>query len=275
MNNATKLALFAVGVSLLSLIFVLWVNQEISQLKPQASPQEPTRQETQTSEGPNVVELPENLRHLSALTVQVKTPFGEGSGLLVKSGDTPYCWTAGYLVEHLYYEEKEAGRKWNSASIIIPKGDGFCLIPADVIRYSDPLAPALLRLRESLPLPVSTVFAESTPAVDTQVYHVGCFPPSSPSFTTKGTVTTIGEVYGGHTYDAVSQMGLSGSGGGGVFTKDGTCLGMMMLGRNAGDLILPAREIRQWAKDKNVLWALDSTAPMPSEEELKTIPIEG
>lgn len=225
------------------------------------------------------VDLPDRLRHLAALTVRVKTGMVEGSGLLVKRGETPYLWTAGYVVEGLRQEKvtkDPAGAEttivtWSPATIIDLKGDSHCEIPADVIRYGGRDAPALLRLREKLFLPKSTVFAEEReiPLTRTVVYH----PLPLDIRGIKGTFIGT-RVYQGQIYDVTSQVAVAGSAGGGVFTEEGTCIGIVMRGGANICLILPSRKIHKWAKEKNVAWAIDPSVPMPSEEELKKIPIE-
>ncbi len=52
---------------------------------------------------------------------------------------------------------------------------------------------------------------------------------------------------------------------------------MGMLVKGAGEtfnLIVPARRIRSWAKKADIEWAIDDKVALPSEEDLKKIPIE-
>lgn len=285
MNKTTKICL-GVWACLIALVLGSLVYFELTKV-----PQEPTQQAlpspvTKEHEEPQPIELPDHLRHLSAITTRVKATQTEGSGLLVKRGETPYLWTAGYVVDGLRREEKTKNPTtgiettvvtWSPATALVTKKDLRVEITADVIRYDGPAAPALLRLRETLLLSKSAVFAEEEviPTVGLVVYHVADFSLFPSSYVAKGSIMTVSRVYDEHTYDVTSKMGIPGSGGGGVFTEEGTCIGMVMRGGGDFDLILPSREIRRWAKDKNVLWALDLTVPMPSEEELKKIPIEG
>lgn len=289
MDKTTKRYL-VVGACLIALIMGSAVYFGFFAKEPttptEAAEQKPVPTVVETPEENDVAGLlPENLHHLYDLTIRVKTTWAEGSGLLVKRGETPYLWTAGYVVGTLRKEEKTKNPTtgiettvvtWSPATSLVIKGDSRVEITADVIRYSGPDAPALLCLRETLPLSKSAVFAEEEviPTVGLAVYHVADS-PLFPSYVAKGSITTIGKVYDERTYDVTSRMGIPGSGGGGVFTEKGTCIGMVMRGTGDADLILPSREIRRWAKDKGVLWALDPTVPMPSEEELKKIPIDG
>lgn len=231
------------------------------------------------------VPLPEDLQYLYDLTVGVKATWTHGSGLLVKRDETLYLWTAGYVVDTMRKEEVTTDTvtstqttviTWLPVTALVIKKDLRTEITADVIRYEGLDAPALLRLRETRPLSKSAVFAEQEviPTVGLVVYHVADS-PLFPYYTAKGSITTIGKVYDERTYDVTSQIGIPGSGGGGVFTEEGTCIGMVMRGTGDGNLILPSREIRRWAKEKDVLWALDQFVPLPSEEERKKIPVEG
>ncbi len=60
-----------------------------------------------------------------------------------------------------------------------------------------------------------------------------------------------------------------------MFLKDGRMMGMLVKG--AGEtfnLIVPARRIRSWAKKADIEWAIDDKVALPSEEDLKKMPIE-
>ena len=50
-----------------------------------------------------------------------------------------------------------------------------------------------------------------------------------------------------------------------------------MLVRGAGEtfnLIVPVRRMQNWCEENKILWALDPKVAMPSEAELKKIPVE-
>ena len=56
---------------------------------------------------------------------------------------------------------------------------------------------------------------------------------------------------------------------------DGRYVGMLVRGAGEGfNLIVPVRRMRKWAKNANVLWALDPRVKMPSEDDMKKIPVE-
>jgi hypothetical protein len=65
-------------------------------------------------------------------------------------------------------------------------------------------------------------------------------------------------------FDQTSCMGYPGSSGGGVYTTDGKCIGLLVLGAGPGlNFIVPGRRMLVWARKMKIEWALDPTVPMP------------
>lgn len=206
---------------------------------------------TQKQEEPNFAELPAHLDHLKTVTVRVQSQWAQGSGILVRRNGVSYVWTAQHIVGDL---------QGLPATIVTPKGSA---ILADV-EMQDALADiALLRLREEPASLASTIFVEDgyVPREGATVYHVGTSPLHPSPYATKGTVRSTGKVYEGQTYDVTSLIGIAGSGGGGIFEENGRCIGLLARGGTDFCLIIPHREIRQWAQGKGVLWVLDPTVP--------------
>ena len=78
-------------------------------------------------------------------------------------------------------------------------------------------------------------------------------------------------------YDEASVESGPGSGGGCVYNlKTGDCLGMITMGKTTERItwFVSARSMRAWAKKKGILFAFDPTVPVPSDAELKKLPIE-
>lgn len=77
-------------------------------------------------------------------------------------------------------------------------------------------------------------------------------------------------------YSRATLYSIAGSGGGCVFCpKTGDALGMIVASdRQTVTLFVSSHEMLQWARAKGVAWAIDPTVPMPSEVELKKLPIE-
>jgi len=99
------------------------------------------------------------------------------------------------------------------------------------------------------------------------------FPYGEPMFTT-GMFSYVGRVYDDYVYDQSSLIVYPGSSGGGVFNENQKCVGLVMRMRGAGlNYIAPIRRMQEWAKEEGIEWALNSSKPMPSAEELKKIPL--
>jgi hypothetical protein len=81
-----------------------------------------------------------------------------------------------------------------------------------------------------------------------------------------------------HIFDQTTCTAFPGSSGGGVFLKqDGDTRYVGMLVRGAGEgfnLIVPIRRMTEYCKEHKIMWALDKSVNMPSEEDLKKMPVE-
>ncbi|OGJ58024.1 hypothetical protein A3H22_01110 [Candidatus Peribacteria bacterium RIFCSPLOWO2_12_FULL_55_15] len=270
MERKWHLVKVLIGVGLVVVVF------SAVHLVTRQTPEPPPVVQKQAEIKENEVVLPDHLRHLSRIVVRVRTHKSSGSGILVKRGKRIFIWTAGYIAHAC---RDTTGEFSTAAWVSVPLVNGTDDVPASVIRYGGLDGPALLELygkhfRQGEPyIPQSTVFAkeETSSKIGDTVWHTTPFL----SLATKGIIKELGRVYQSITYDVTTPISVAGSGGGGVFTEEGICLGMVMLG--SADLscfILPSREIRRWAKAKGVAWAIDPLVPMPSEEELKKLPIE-
>jgi len=95
---------------------------------------------------------------------------------------------------------------------------------------------------------------------------------------TAGIVAQIGRVLDGEEFDQTTVTACPGSSGGGVFKRDGLCVGILTQGVRVGDnfnFIVPVRRIRTWAKSAGVEWAMDDAIAMPTPEALRNMPVEG
>jgi len=62
-----------------------------------------------------------------------------------------------------------------------------------------------------------------------------------------------------------------------TFESDGRLLGVLTLGLQGTDTFhyaVPVRRIKEWASEINIKWLLDPKEKMPSEDELRKIPLE-
>jgi hypothetical protein len=224
---------------------------------------------------------------LQGTSVLVNVGDGCGTGVLVTKqvGEVTrsYVWTAGHVVVCLrqpdgtfknpliVHESREKGKLTGKAQV-----------EAKVIAYSDADNGEDLALLEVLednfrPLAVSATFdleADILP-VGTELIHVGCTLGLYNSVSTGIISQTDRDLLRkGKMFDQTTCMGYPGSSGGGVFTANGTYIGMLTRGAGPGlNFIVPMRRIVPWAKQMGVYWALDPDLDVPSEEERISLPL--
>lgn len=132
---------------------------------------------------------------------------------------------------------------------------------AEVIRYSDADVGddiAILRLRKHNLTQNSASFylEKAIPLIGTPLIHVGSMMGifGSNSMTT-GILSQQGRVLDGQLYDQTSCIATNGSSGCGVYTMDGTYIGMLVRGAGQGfNFIVPIRRMLEWAKRNNAEW---------------------
>lgn len=242
-------------------------QQELPQKEMLRHPQ----QEKGQQEPQRPVELPEHLRYLQTATVDISTGKTFGAGVVVRQeGKDTFILTLGYVVEDLRWlkvsKTGEMTTGLHPASMTFFWEDAVAVENnAAILCYSDHEEPALLRAScEKRIRPVAW-----NDGID--ILHVH---PGFSSEMTAGRTRTEQRTLGGVSYDKYyAEMGVAGSGGGGIFRKeDGTCLGLLSRCGGGVTLAIPAAAIAQWARYHRVAWAIDHTIPVPSEEELKKLP---
>jgi len=233
--------------------------------------------------------------YMQEISVTIKAGFAEGSGVAIDRNGTTFVWTAGHVVEGLRSMRKVTDPKTGTQRTVIEFDDakivktlvedgrtvGYLHLDAEVIRYSDAdhgQDLAILRVRKKGAIKTSAVFYDEAkpPKLGTQLFHVGSLlgQVGSNSMTT-GIVSAHGRLIGKTIYDQTTVTAFPGSSGGGVYLTDGRYVGMLVRGAGEGfNLIVPARRMRSWAKRVKMDWALDPRVKMPTEEEIKKIPIE-
>ena len=79
-----------------------------------------------------------------------------------------------------------------------------------------------------------------------------------------------------HVFDQTTCTAFPGSSGGGVYLKsDARYVGMLVRGAGEGfNLIVPVRRLQDYCEKHKIMWALDPKVPMPSDDDLKAMPIE-
>lgn len=247
-----------------------------------------------------------SVERLSDISVTIKTDRGQGSGTLFvrKHGDdqVAYVWTAAHVIEGLRKVRPVIDTKTGTNKFVVEFKDaeivqelnqdgrriGEIKMDAEVIRYSDAeqghdLSILRVRKKNFVPADQTATFylGDKIPGQGTELFHVGSLlgQVGANSLTT-GIVSQTGRVlkFGANAviFDQTTVTAFPGSSGGGVYLKDnGDYMGMLV--RGAGEtfnLIVPVRRMREWAKKAGVEFAIDRNVEMPSDEDLKKIPVE-
>ena len=224
----------------------------------------------------------------------------EGSGVLIvreiEGEEVTFVWTAGHVVDNLrtvrdVIDENGRPRKvveFKDAQIVkelVAEGRrvGEIKMDAMVIKYSnadDGHDLALLMVRAKDYSKESARFYlnkdDAIIPIGTSLFHVGSLlgQMGANSMTT-GIVSQVGRIHGKREYDQTTVTAFPGSSGGGVFLTDGRYVGMLVRGAGEGfNLTVPIRRMKRWAKENDVLWALDPNIDSPSLENLEKIAVE-
>ena len=242
--------------------------------------------------------VPQHLQNISVTIVsQNSRGSGEGSGEIMTrkfpNGETVnFFWTAAHVVDNLRKTRTIIDPKTGTPKTVVEFDDakivksltedgrnvGKMELFAEVIRYSAEEDLALLRLRKKNFVSVTVEFylEDNIPVISTPLLHVGSLlgQLGSNSMTT-GIMSQHGRLINKKVYDQTTVAAFPGSSGGGVYTKDGRMIGMLV--RGAGEtfnLIVPVRRMQKWAKSAGVEWALDHKVKMITQEELEKLPVE-
>ena len=242
--------------------------------------------------------------HLQNISVTIKAEDGysrsEGSGVLItrETGGkkVTFVWTAAHVVDNLrsvreVVDEKGTTRKlveFKDAQIVkelVESGRrvGEIKMDAKIIKYSnadhgEDLALLMVRAKDYGKDNSSFYLNKDDPIIPigTQLYHVGSLlgQMGANSMTT-GIVSQVGRTMGKVEFDQTTVTAFPGSSGGGVFLTDGQYVGMLVRGAGEGfNLMVPIRRMASWAKDNDLMWAIDPERDMPSLKEIENIPVE-
>jgi hypothetical protein len=227
---------------------------------------------------------------------------GEGSGV-IKTRQLPngeyvnFVWTAAHVVSNLRHEKSVIDSKSGGTKTVVEFDDAMVVkalnedgrmvgkieFYAEVIRYNAEEDLALLRLRKKDFIRPSVKFYVDEkngkpliPPVGTKLLHVGSLLGQLGSNSmTEGIMSQHGRLLNKMVFDQTTVTAFPGSSGGGVYLSDGQCVGLVL--RGAGEtfnLIAPVRRIHEWAKRANVDWAVCDSTKMPTDEELRKLPVE-
>lgn len=233
-------------------------------------------------------------QYLQDISVTIRASGSEGSGVITNVNGHNYVWTAAHVVANLRKTRSiidgsgspKVVVEFDDAEVVkILVEDGRAVgqmrFNAEVLRYSDArhgedLALLKVRKKNLSPQHVHFYLDEKIPAIGTSLYHVGSLlgQDGSNSMTT-GIVSQVGRVFRGQIYDQTTCAAFQGSSGGGVYLQDGRYVSMIV--RGAGEtfnLTVPMRRLHKWAKKVGVDFTLDASVNVPSDETLKSRPIE-
>jgi S1-C subfamily serine protease len=227
--------------------------------------------------------VPEQIRDRS---VEILSYGSMGSGVIITRGDRNYVWTdahvvAGCRVEskivflgeiyvYVYFRPVVVRSFIINNGIIVGRHDS----EAEVIRYSDSNHEdlALLEIKENTVWNMTHMHHK----IGTDVYHYGFMRGLSGCFSS-GVVSQPSIISKGIVFDRTSLITLYGGSGGGMYTKDGECIGMLdgiyvSYGVESGiNNIIPARRIVAYAKRVGVMWAINPYLKMPANIHSTTI----
>lgn len=220
-----------------------------------------------------------------------------------------FVWTAGHVVDSLRSIRTIVDPKTGTEKKVIEYAPAFLVkelvengrkvgeirVEARVVKYSDAETNedlALLMILRKNFITDNTEFfleGEKTPTIGDKLIHVGSLlGQGGANSMTTGIISQVGRTInlaGGNVvvFDQTTCPAFPGSSGGGVFfdedskdqKKGGKYVGMLV--RGAGEtfnLIVPVRRMHSFAEKHNILWALDSSVPVPALDELSNMSVD-
>lgn len=238
-------------------------------------------------------------QHLQDISVTIKAEGSSGSGVIFTRKDKngnfiSFVWTAAHVIDSLRYQREiidSGGNKkvvveFKDAQILkllIEEGRiiGRLSIDAAIIKYSDSnfghdVGILKVRKKNFTTNTVEFYLKDDILSVGIRLYHCASLLGEYGQSLTDGILSQNGRLVNGKEYTQSTLVALSGSSGGGVYLQDnGLCVGFILRGASdVMNLYCPINRIKKWAIKNNVLWTLNPSIEMPSEEELQEMPIE-
>ena len=244
--------------------------------------------------------------HLQNVSVTIRSEGsfsnGEGSGVIFTRKDSKgntvnFVWTAAHVIDNLRStrEVLVGGAKkilveFKDPMIVkeIRQGGrtvGRLQMDAEVRKYSDADDGhdlALLRVRKFNFVEDTVTFnlSDDIPKLGTDLLHVGSLlGQMGANSMTDGIYSQHGRLIKSlnkYVFDQTTCTAFPGSSGGGVYLKsDASYIGMLVRGAGEGfNLIVPVRRMKDYCEKHKIMWALDPKLDMPSEDDIKKMPIE-
>ena len=244
--------------------------------------------------------------HLQNVSVTIRSEGqfsnGEGSGVIFSRKDKDgnlvnLVWTAAHVIDNLRStrEVLVGGAKKTIVEFKDPmvvkeirqngRTVGRLQMDAEVLKYSDAddghdLALLKVRKFNFVTDTVTFYLDKEIPKLGTDLLHVGSL------LGQMGANSMTDGIYSQHgrlikslnkfVFDQTTCTAFPGSSGGGVYLKsDARYVGMLVRGAGEGfNLIVPVRRLQDYCEKHKIMWALDPKVPMPSDDDLKAMPIE-
>tara|TARA_R100000084_G_scaffold100375_1_gene55041 strand:- start:25 stop:963 length:939 start_codon:yes stop_codon:yes gene_type:complete len=244
--------------------------------------------------------------HLQNVSVTIRSEGqfsnGEGSGVIFSRKDKDgnlvnLVWTAAHVIDNLRStrEVLVGGAKKTIVEFKDPmvvkeirqngRTVGRLQMDAEVLKYSDAddghdLALLKVRKFNFVTDTVTFYLDKEIPRLGTDLLHVGSL------LGQMGANSMTDGIYSQHgrlikslnkfVFDQTTCTAFPGSSGGGVYLKsDARYVGMLVRGAGEGfNLIVPVRRLQDYCEKHKIMWALDPKVPMPSDDDLKAMPIE-
>ena len=244
--------------------------------------------------------------HLQNVSVTIRSEGtfsnGEGSGVIFTRKDSEgntvnFVWTAAHVIDNLRSTREilVGGSKKTLVEFKDPmivkeirqngRTVGRLQMDAEVLKYSDADDGhdlALLRVRKFNFVEDTVTFnlSDDIPKLGTDLLHVGSLlGQMGANSMTDGIYSQHGRLIKSlnkYVFDQTTCTAFPGSSGGGVYLKsDATYVGMLVRGAGEGfNLIVPVRRMKDYCEKHKIMWALNPKLEMPSEDEIKKMPIE-
>jgi len=246
-------------------------------------------------------------QHLQDISVTIKAGNSEGSGVIIsrnvlKTKDSKdsirvnFVWTCAHVVDGLRSTRMVIDGEGKNKTVIEFKDAqvvkelvedgrkvGELKMDAKVILYSDATDGedlALLLVRKVGFVDQNTEFflEDRNVEIGEPLLHVGSLlGQAGANSMTNGIMSQVGRVLNigsgdGTVFDQTTVTAFPGSSGGGVFMNDGQYVGMLVRGSGETfNLIVPVRRMIKWTKKRDIEWAIDTTKPVPTVEDIKKI----
>ena len=244
--------------------------------------------------------------HLQNVSVTIRSEGqfsnGEGSGVIFSRKDKDgnlvnLVWTAAHVIDNLRSTRKVVvdGAPKTLVEFKDPmvvkeirqngRTVGRLQMDAEVLKYSDAddghdLALLKVRKFNFVTDTVTFYLDNEIPKLGTDLLHVGSLlGQMGANSMTDGIYSQHGRLIKSlnkHVFDQTTCTAFPGSSGGGVYLKsDARYVGMLVRGAGEGfNLIVPVRRLQDYCEKHKIMWALDPKVPMPSDDDLKAMPIE-